>query len=260
MYDINNTEIIVLAAGLGKRLMPFTEHNPKCMINFNNQTLLDYQALVYKDCGFSHINVVTGHCEESVHSNVIEIKKFINAEFSSTNMMYSLSQTFDIFDGTKDIIVAYGDIIFKKEVFDRLMLSKDQLSVLTDLNWKEYWEMRSEDILSDAETFIWDRTTRQISELGKKATSIEEIQGQYIGLFKISRSFARTFRTVYSNLGITSEKTRNMFITDFIQHLIDLEYEVKGVPINNSWLEFDSVTDLTLYNELYKAGQLTKFI
>ena len=51
----------------------------------------------------------------------------------------------------------------------------------------------------------------------------------------------------------------NMYMTSFIQELIDSNWKVKGVFVENGWLEVDSVEDLKIYEQLSKAGKLDSF-
>ena len=45
----------------------------------------------------------------------------------------------DLFDSDEtDLIVAYGDIIYEKGNLEKLMNSKSSISIMVDLNWKNY--------------------------------------------------------------------------------------------------------------------------
>ncbi len=44
---------IILAAGFGSRLMPLTQENPKCMVEYRGKKLIDYEARFdYFVCGY----------------------------------------------------------------------------------------------------------------------------------------------------------------------------------------------------------------
>ena len=42
----------------------------------------------------------------------------------------------------------------------------------------------------------------------------------------------------------------NMYMTSFLQLLIDARWQVQAVCVNHGWLEVDSVSDLELYENL----------
>ena len=51
----------------------------------------------------------------------------------------------------------------------------------------------------------------------------------------------------------------NMYMTSFLQLLIDNGWKIRGVPVENGWLEVDSVEDLSLYESMGKKGTLGNF-
>jgi len=42
--------------------------------------------------------------------------------------------------------------------------------------------------------------------------------------------------------------------------MIKNNVEIKSIPTDNGWLEFDTINDLNLYNEMYEKKSLQKFI
>jgi len=52
---------LILAAGFGSRLMPLTENKPKCMVEYKNKKLIDYEITALKEAGVGEIAVVGGY-------------------------------------------------------------------------------------------------------------------------------------------------------------------------------------------------------
>jgi hypothetical protein len=50
----------------------------------------------------------------------------------------------------------------------------------------------------------------------------------------------------------------NMYMTSFLQELIDSGWLVKAAFVRNGWLEVDAVSDLELYESMERAGTLSK--
>lgn len=132
-----------------------------------------------------NITLIGGYCSNALP---VQYPVVVNKEFATTNMLYSLFCAEEGMINDGDIIVSYGDIIYHASVLERLLQSNNLCNVVTDVDWRRYWQCRMEDPLKDAETFRWDAQTHRIFELGKKPKTIEDIQGQYIGLFKIGRN------------------------------------------------------------------------
>jgi choline kinase len=47
----------------------------------------------------------------------------------------------------------------------------------------------------------------------------------------------------------------NMYMTSFIQHLIDSGWEARAALINNGWAEVDCEADLGAATEFWRAGE-----
>ena len=180
-------KVIILAAGQGTRLRPLTDHCPKCMVNVNGRSIIERQIDVMYSCGIKEedITIITGYC-----SNVLQDKfkdtgiNFIfNTEFERTNMVYSLMCARQVMEQEEDILVSYGDIIYSNEVLQKLLNSKENISVIVDDGWYGYWFERFENPLDDAETLMFDNED-YLTEIGQKTNSLSKIQSQYIGLMR----------------------------------------------------------------------------
>ncbi len=250
-------KIIILAAGQGTRLRPYTDTMPKGMVEVCGKPILDYQMELFEKAGITDIIIVTGYKQEKINYNVA--KKVINKDFMTTNMVSSLFCAKDLFDD--DLIISYGDIIYSEDVLNKIIEAEGDFSVIVDKNWKKLWELRMEDPLADAESMkIKDG---KIVELGKKAKNVEDIEGQYIGLMKISKSFLPEMISFYNSMDRSKEYDGkdfdNMFMTSLIQMIIDKYRNVTPVYIQGEWVEVDSVSDLEIYSSSnYVQEHVTK--
>ena len=84
-----------------------------------------------------------------------------------------------------------------------------------------------------------------------KVDDLSHVDGQYIGLIKIKRTFLNEFTAFYRSLNKSREYAGNsfdnMYMTTLIQLIIDHYNNVTPVFINGGWLEIDTVSDLTIY-------------
>ena len=256
---------IILAAGEGKRLRPLTNDKPKCLVELFGKTLLEWQLSIFKKCGINDICIVTGHNSQMFrYTNVDYIK---NENYKTTNMMKSLFCAKERF--SQSTIVSYGDIIFEKNVLKLLIQSDNDISVIIDKNWKDYWSIRSKNPLVDLESLKLDSKDNIIS-IGQKVKKLEEIQGQYIGLMKFSEKGVNILKDFYHECKKISEKKPNTlnpnlpfeksFMTDLLQGLINSNYQLHSVPINGGWLELDTIEDFETYQRLFRNNTIKKFI
>lgn len=63
-----NLRALLLAGGFGTRLMPLTEHTPKCLVNINGKPLLEYWLSTLFDAGFERVLINTHHLSKQVES------------------------------------------------------------------------------------------------------------------------------------------------------------------------------------------------
>jgi len=255
---------IILAAGKGERLQPLTNDKPKCLVELFGKSLLEWQIEAFQSSGITDITIVSGYKSDLINFPEITILK--NEKYESTNMVETLfSAKEKMLDST---IVSYGDIIFEKNVLESLINSPNDISVIVDKQWKRLWGKRFQDPLSDAESLIIEDGC--IVEIGQKVNSYEKICGQYIGLMKFQGSGIDLIKRHYEeaknqantgtnplNASLPFEKS---YLTDFLYSLIRGGATIKAVPVNNGWLEIDTLSDLDLYEFLYKKGELADFL
>lgn len=251
---------IILAAGLGKRMGTLTEERPKGLVCLLGKPLLERQVEVLKADGISDIILVGGYKAEKLKT--LGLPLLVNDQYASTNMVSTLFCASEQMEPGRDLIIAYGDIVYEKKVLEALIGCQAPLCVVVDKNWRKYWETRMEDPLYDAETLKLTDGNR-IIELGKKAKGYSEIEGQYIGLIKIAGAWVEKFKRAWQEMDRSAsydgKDFDNMFMTSYLQYLIDSGWDAQAVIVENGWLEIDTLSDLELYEQLYKEGQLEQF-
>ncbi len=256
---------IILAAGEGKRLRPLTNDKPKCMVELFGKSILQRQLEIFRSCGINDISVVTGYLGDKIMFD--GIRYYQNQKYASTNMIETL---FCAEDAIRDsTIVSYGDIIFEKNILEKLIDATDDISVVVDKSWYKYWKMRFNDPLEDAESLIVDNNG-YIKNIGQKVSHVKQIMGQYIGLMKFQHNGTLYLKNFYKNTmkhastGINSLNPKlpfeKSYMTDLLQALISNDYKIKSIPINNGWLEVDTKHDYDIYNLFYEENKLHKFI
>lgn len=245
-------KVIILAAGQGTRLRPLTDDRPKCMVELHGKPLLHHQLDVLKQCNVSDsdIALAAGYLQEKLVAP--GLKQYRNDLYDQTNMVATLFAAEDFMQEGEDLIISYGDIVYKPEVFEKLLSTQGELVIAADLDWYDLWKLRMENPLDDAETFKMTDAGK-VLELGKKPNNREDAQAQYIGLVKIAGSkvndFIQHFKSMDKAATYDGKDYDNMYMTSLLQNLIDNDWDVQAALINNGWLEVDSVEDLQAYEE-----------
>jgi len=260
-----NQKVIILAAGQGTRLFPLTKNKPKCLVELFGKSLLQYQIEAFQKCGLNDISVVKGYMGDLI--NYPNITYFENPDYENTNMLETLFCANEKLNDS--VIICYGDIIFEERILIDLLKSTDDISIIIDKNWKEYWTLRFNNPLDDAESLLLDKDG-YIQEIGQKTDDYKNIQGQYIGLMKFSGNGLLEIINSYNKFKKLSENGNNplnpslpfekSYLTDFLQGLIKQGCNLKSIPVNGGWLELDSFHDFEIYNKMYNDDQLKNII
>jgi L-glutamine-phosphate cytidylyltransferase len=238
------TKAIILAAGRGRRLKGLTDHQPKCLVELNGKTLLDRQLEALRDAGITDIAIVTGYKRELLADR--GLVEFHNSRWSTTNMVSSLASAQEWLQ-EQPCIVSYSDIFYSPAAAHSLMNCVASLAVTYDPNWLELWSQRFEDPLLDAETF---RLTPEhnLAEIGNKPTSIEDVQGQYMGLLRFTPEGWAELARIRSCMSL--ENRDSLHMTGALQRIIDMSnLAIAALPYSDCWGEVDFQADLSIYQD-----------
>jgi len=245
---------VILAAGRGSRMGGLTQSKPKCMVEFQGRQLLSWQTAACVAAGVSRIGAVVGYLKELFEDR--ELTLFENVRWNATNMVRSL-QCADGWLSTELCIVSYSDIFFEPEAIALLLRADCDIGVLYDTNWRSQWEERFEDPLSDAETFRID-AANTVLEIGNRAETIEQIEGQYMGLLRFTPKGWR--QTIAYLATLAPETIDKLSMTALLDGLIKAGATVRGVPYSGLWGEIDSESDLRAHEKrMERVGASTFF-
>lgn len=231
---------IILAAGEGKRLRPYTDNVPKSLVKIGKFTMLEHQLELFNKNDIKS-TVVAGYLNnkiKEIHSDVL-----INEQYATTNMLFTLFKARHLLSG--DVIISYGDITYTEDTLVKLINDKSEISITIDQNWKEYWSKRYENPLDDLETLV--KKDNELIEIGNVPLNYEKIHGQFMGLMKISKTAIQKFIDVYDDCEkanrINNKDFTNAYTTDFLQELVNRSIKVNTIDIYDPWIEIDSVED-----------------
>jgi L-glutamine-phosphate cytidylyltransferase len=252
---------IILAAGSGQRLLPYTAEEPKCLVEVAGQSLLDRQINVMRSAGIHDITIITGYLGDKI--SVEGVFKLHNPNYERTNMVSTLFLAADLMAASDSLIVSYGDIVYEQEILERVIACDAPICLPVDVEWERFWSARMDDPLGDAET-LKINIAGDVIEVGQKPKDRSEIEAQYIGLMKFDASLTARLPAIHAGLDKSAiydgKDYANMYMTSFIQMLIDSGHRAEAIKIDNGWLEVDTPEDLELYNEMHRVGTLSQFI
>ena len=239
---------VILAAGRGSRLGNLTNDRPKGLVELDGKSLLEWQCKALYGCGINEIYIITGYLSHEIER--LGFKTIHNNKWANSNMVASIKLALDQIEGP--LIFSYSDIVFYPDIVEKLLSEESSFAIAYDPNWLSLWQQRFENPLSDAETFLID-SNRWITQIGKKSSLYSDIQGQFMGLFKVGKKA----RTIIENfLNSNPELIDKIDTTTLLSLLLEKGNSLRGVRLDSYWCEIDSLSDLKIANKLIESGKL----
>jgi len=240
---------MVLAAGAGRRLRPYTDTLPKALVPVDGETtILDIALRNLAAVELTDVTVVVGYRAEAVQERQaaledrhgVRLTLVQNDKAEEWNNCYSLWLARDQF--AQGALLVNGDTVHPVDVERTLLAAREQpgaagiLLALDDQKSLADEEMKV--VLDGA-----GRMTR-ITKLMDPA----EASGEYIGATLIE---ARAADALATALEATWRRDPDLYYEDGYQTLVDTGGEVGAAPIGSlPWVEVDNHADLTRAREI----------
>lgn len=242
---------LILAAGRGSRMHGLTDGKPKGLIELNGMPLVDYQILALHKAGIETVGFITGYRAELYQSRADRI--FLNDNWQNTNMVASLCCASSWLKN-ETCLVSYSDIVYTDKTVRALTESVGDIVITYDPNWNHLWSARFSNPLEDCETFLCNEEKRLL-EIGQRPERMDEVKGQYTGLFKITPSGWKHIKALLAEKDANSRRTMDM--TRLLSELLKNEVSIQCCPVVGDWGEIDTESDLQLYESWIREGKFT---
>jgi choline kinase len=240
---------MVLAAGAGRRLRPYTDTLPKALVPVDGDTtILDIGLRNLAEVGLTDVTVVVGYRAEAVESRKADLEKrhgvsltlVHNDKAEEWNNCYSLWLARDHFAG--GALLVNGDTVHPVEVERKLLAAAEQdgaAGVLLALDETKTLDEEEMKVTLDERGLM-----RRITKLMSPA----EADGEYIGATLIQPHAADALATA---LEATWRRDPDLYYEDGYQTLVDTGGEVGVARIGAlPWVEVDNHDDLARAREI----------
>ncbi|HNQ80529.1 MAG: phosphocholine cytidylyltransferase family protein [Acidobacteriota bacterium] len=188
---------IVLCAGRGGRLSPFTDLTPKCLLSFGGKTILERCLEGLRSAGIGEILLVTGYHRELIERFVRDrgiegIVFVVNEAYARTNTAVSLNLALKRV--SSDVVVVNGDVLFHPSILAELVALPVSHGAAVDA-----------DISMDGEEVKVIVRGGRIVRIGKDLNPKDSL-GEAIGLYKIGRDSIADLIRIYDGLEAKGER------------------------------------------------------
>ncbi|SCL61215.1 Choline kinase [Micromonospora citrea] len=236
---------MVLAAGAGRRLRPYTDTLPKALVPVDGDTtILDIALRNLAEVGLTEIVVVVGYAADAVRERQADLEKRYgvaltlvhNDKAEEWNNAYSLWLAREHF--ARGVLLVNGDTVHPVSVEKTLLAERGPgiLLAVDTIKALAEEEMKT--------TFDAAGQLTRITKLMDPA----EAYGEYIGATLIEPQVADALADA---LEATWRRDPNLYYEDGYQEFADRGGEVRAAPIGDvSWVEVDNHADLARAREI----------
>lgn len=230
---------LVLAAGAGRRLRPYTDTLPKALVPVDGETtIMDISLRNLAAAGLTDVTIVVGYCANAVEERIeafqekygVKISLVHNDKAEEWNNAYSLWLARDHF--AQGALMVNGDTVHPVSVEQTLLAHRGPSILLAIDNVKKLADEEMKTVFNE------DGQLTKITKLMDPA----EAYGEYIGANIIEASAAGALADA---LKTTFERDPNLYYEDGFQEFANRGGEVRGAAIGDlPWVEVDNHDDL----------------
>lgn len=167
---------IILSAGQGKRLLPLTADQPKCLVQLGRRTLLAWQVESLYLAGIRHIVVVVGFEAAKVEAELVRLARPGLTLRTLFNPFYQVADNLgSVFlarpEMTEDFLILNGDTVFEPALLEKVVKgARGPITVTVDR--KDAYDDDDMKVQLDGD---------QLLDIGKKLPT-NTVNGEAIGL------------------------------------------------------------------------------
>ena len=232
---------VILAAGIGSRLKPLTDYNPKCLLKIGEKSILEMTIENILATNNSEIIIVTGYLEDKIREFLrerfpkLKITIIYNKFYASTNNIYSLWLAKDAVLGD-DMMMMDSDIVFDKGIITKLLNS----------GYKNCLALKRHDVHYE-EIKVKTDVKGRVVEISKEV-NLTEAEGESIGIEVFGRDALTELYNILERKVVTEKKV-NQFYESAFQELAGNDLYIVDTT-EYFCMEIDNKEDLATAEEL----------
>ncbi|GAA3746576.1 sugar phosphate nucleotidyltransferase [Micromonospora maritima] len=236
---------MVLAAGAGRRLRPYTDTLPKALVPVDGETtILDIALRNLAEVGLTEVVIVVGYAADAVRQRQADLEQKYgvtltlvhNDKAEEWNNAYSLWLAREHF--ARGVLLVNGDTVHPVSV-EKTLLAERGPGILLAVDTLK--------TLAEEEMKTTFDAAGQLTRI-TKLMDPGEAYGEYIGATLIEPQVADALADA---LEATWRRDPNLYYEDGYQEFADRGGEVRAAPIGDvSWVEVDNHEDLARAREI----------
>ena len=240
---------LILAAGRGRRLLPYTSERPKCLLPVGRRTILQHQLRRLADAGVEEAVIVAGFGAGAVRrqaraSSPVAVRVVYNPFFAISDNLVSLWSARSEIGG--DTLLLNGDNVFHPRVLQALLAGDPGPCALL---------VHRKAVHDDDDMKVEIREGR-LAGIGKDLHP-SRARAESIGIVRVTGEGSRLLRRVLEE-AVEEEGALRRFYLDALGRMAEAGCPVRCVDIGGlPWSDVDTAEDLLdvrLRIDEYEAG------
>ena len=242
------TKAVILVAGFGSRLKPFTDEMPKCLTEINGRPILVETLDILERNEIEEAVIVVGYLGDIVIEKIgkkyghMKVTYIWNKVFNKTNSMYSAWLARDYLE--KGAILIEGDTIFQESLIK---------SALDTDGAKAFWVLDKFTKKYNGSMSIADEDGR-IIDLKIVREKLREYKDNYFkstGVLKITPDYGKLF-SKWLHEDVQKGNIEIYYDLVIAKHLKDYPIYVHDITNKTKWAEIDDFSDLRQAEEIFR--------
>jgi phosphoenolpyruvate phosphomutase len=233
---------IILAASQGVELGDLTQARPKAMVPVSGQPLLHRLVAQLRGERIEDVVVVRGFARDEVHAP--DVRFVDNEDFAGSGELLSLSKAAAFLEGS--VVIAFGDILFRKYILRNLLLDDGDITLVVDAAWQQRAHPRNAlDYVAASHPYSlkYGEEEGELRDIGAHLKP-EQVDGEWIGLVKTSPKGTQVLNRALAELH-TRPDFRTLRFDDLFRHLLAAGQTIRVLYITGHWLDVDRLDDLS---------------
>ena len=201
MIDISKYSVVLLSAGIGRRLGKLGTSHPKCLLKINNTTLIEAIISNLQKKKVNEISIIVGYKSKMI---IDKLKKYRKIKFNFIKITnykknghgcswHAFKDVWSI--NRRPIILMHTDIFFDPQYLDNIIKSKQ----------KNIIGIHSNKSLYKKKSFLVNTNNKKIIDIDYK-NKITSSVGEVIGINKISSVTAANIFTFMDKFLVKNNK------------------------------------------------------
>ncbi|SNS59750.1 Choline kinase [Ekhidna lutea] len=214
---------VILAAGRGTRLQPYTFDIPKGFMQVGEEKLIERSVRILKENGIKNIIIGTGHLHEHYEKFAKEngLTTFLSPDYATTGSFHTLIYGSSLIKG--DFLLLESDLLYHSDAIKTLVTSNKKDVILC-----------SDFTQSNDEVYV-EVVDGKLKNLSKKKEELGSIDAELVGIWRISFELLDKLKAHHKSASDATTKDYEIAIAQLTE-----ENKVSVEKLDLAWCEIDN--------------------